>query len=220
MLRYLTKFLLLISILSILFTSCSIRKGLMKNEAGCDIPELIKPIISQPYGTIFYKASFYVRNINLTGIFIFKDVDTSQRIVFISEVGLKYFDLEYSNDTWTVVDCKKFLENEWLIGQVENSLKLIIDEVLVAKRAKLYKKKESNEKGLLFKRKNSKYCFLWNNKNKITEIRLKEGIFNHLIMKVNSYKENLPRKILINNRSIINFKIELKLLKTNDDVIR
>lgn len=95
---YLSSFLLLL-----FFTSCKISKYKLTN---CDrvvlTEDVLTPII-KPNQPLKYKATIDVLKNHLSGLLIVKQTDSiTTHFVFVTELGMKMFDLSYSNSNHTM----------------------------------------------------------------------------------------------------------------------
>ena len=80
-----------------LISSCSIRgyKPITNHEDG-KMPELY--IFGSSFEKSLYKTSIVIYGNNLTGLTLIKKTDSAYRVVFMSELGIKYFDFEFPFD--------------------------------------------------------------------------------------------------------------------------
>lgn len=92
------RYLLLNSLMLVMLTSCSSAyRGLQRvngDAAGC--MERFRPKIAQP---VLYATQVDVLQHHLSGLLYFKPMeDGSMRVVFMSEMGMKFFDFEFAKD--------------------------------------------------------------------------------------------------------------------------
>ena len=90
--------LFILAILSIvILSSCSV-KGYktVSNSNNINIAEI--QIFDDNFEKALYKTNIVIYNNNLTGITVIKKIDSSIRVVSISEMGMKYFDFEFPNN--------------------------------------------------------------------------------------------------------------------------
>ncbi len=80
-----------ISFLLIIVSSCS-NKG-FKKISNDEKPYL--EVFSDDFNKVIYKSNFVIYGNELSGITIFKRTNSSIRVVSMSELGIKYFDMEF-----------------------------------------------------------------------------------------------------------------------------
>ena len=92
------RFLLLNSLMLVMLASCSSAyRGLQRTDG--DAPaymERFRPKIEQP---VLYATQVDILHHHLSGLLYFKPMeDSSMRVVFMSEMGMKFFDFEFGKD--------------------------------------------------------------------------------------------------------------------------
>ncbi len=87
---------LLLPLLFHLLISCSNRGY---NEIGPSERKVVASVFSKDFQKAVYKTNFDLYNRSITGLTIIKGTDSSFRLISMSELGLKYFDIEYYNDS-------------------------------------------------------------------------------------------------------------------------
>lgn len=90
-----------ILLLCVLLTSCSsVYRSLQRTAGDAACIQQFKPKIEQP---VLYSTQVDVLSHHFSGLLLFKPMpDSSMRIVFASEMGLKFFDFEFAkNGTFT-----------------------------------------------------------------------------------------------------------------------
>lgn len=121
-----------ISLLTIafLFVGCTTKRELVNTD------ELVK--ISQPrvFANTFknglYKANLQIHEHELSGLMFFNKKEKSMRVVMLSEVGFKYFDIEYvlgNQNPFTVHQVTDLLNHDKFIGSIQNFLSMIMINV-------------------------------------------------------------------------------------------
>lgn len=92
------RYLLLNSLLLAMLASCtSAYRGLQRSEGDASVcMERFRPKIEQP---VLYATQVDILQHHLSGLLYFKPMeDSSMRVVFMSEMGMKFFDFEFSKD--------------------------------------------------------------------------------------------------------------------------
>jgi len=89
-------FILTLTILTVaILSSCSVEGyKTVSNSNNINIGEI--QIFDDNFEKALYKTDIVIYSNNLTGITVIKKVDSSIRVVSISEMGMKYFDFEFT----------------------------------------------------------------------------------------------------------------------------
>jgi len=132
---------ILIVLIAIVFLTpaCASKKAMVDNNSGVKISQ--PKIFSNMLKNVLYKADLNVYGRDLSGLMFFKQTDTSTRVVLLSEVGLKYFDIEYKKNEqgWIVVhDLIDFLDHKQFTAAFSNFISLIMIDTNGAKKDYLY----------------------------------------------------------------------------------
>lgn len=122
--------------------------GCGSTKTTVNIDELVK--VSQPrvftntFKNGLYKTTMDIHDHELSGLMFFNKTDKSMRVVMLSEVGLKYFDIEYINDEqdpFVIHQLSELLNNEKFTYSIKNFLSLIM--INPNKPADIYKVEEN-----------------------------------------------------------------------------
>lgn len=124
-------FYLLILLSAYLLTNgCALEREIVNTD------ELVK--ISQPkvFGRTFknglYKTDMQLYDHELSGLMFFNKKENSMRVVMLSEVGLKYFDVEFilgEQNPFLVHQLTDFLNHDKVINSIENFLSLLMIDI-------------------------------------------------------------------------------------------
>ena len=119
-------YLLLSSLLFLVFVSCRITKYKHKDcEKAVLTEQLLSPIINSHH-PIKYKATIDVLKNHLTGLLIVKQTDsTTIHFVFVTELGMKMFDFGYKNNQMESVFVFQPLNKPKLIQSLMRNLEHI-----------------------------------------------------------------------------------------------
>jgi hypothetical protein len=79
------------------------------------------------FKTILYNTQINIINKHLSGLLFFKSIsDTVTRVVFTNEMGLKYFDFEYTSNTFNVHYCIRQLNKKKILHQLRDDIGMIL----------------------------------------------------------------------------------------------
>lgn len=122
--------------LIILLISVTISIGCNPKKEIVDTSGMVK--ISQPrvFANTFknglYKTDLQIHDHELSGLMFFNKKDKSMRVVMLSEVGFKYFDIEYvlgNQNPFTFHQVTDLLNHDKFIGSIQNFLSMIMINV-------------------------------------------------------------------------------------------
>jgi len=162
-------------------------------------------------GRYLFQSTIDIYKNNYTGLLFVKPVGENYRILFITEMGIKIFDIEFFRDNdFKVHYCVEELNKKTIINTLGNDLYLMLFNI--AEEGKLMREKK--EGTLIIKSKDSfgtRYCTLDEQTNKVEEL-IKTGTFlNKVNIKFSGKAE--PDSILISH---YNFKLKIQLTRLHE----
>lgn len=99
-------------------------KGLVNTAS--DTVKSWDPVFKDDFHKALYRTTLDISKHHLTGfIFIKKISDTSYRILFSNELGMKFFDLEFRNREFIVHYCFPSLDRKSLLKLLENDFSIL-----------------------------------------------------------------------------------------------
>lgn len=135
------------------------------------------PLQSQPSGTIpaqqtwipplgnhfekaLFKGSLDISKHHLTGLLFFKQTsDTSFRIIFTNEMGMKYFDFEFVRDRFVVQYCFPSLSKKALLKIFEADFRLLLPDSTSVQNKVICKNESPANSEYKVKTRSGKYFF-------------------------------------------------------------
>jgi len=159
-------------------------------------------IFNYNFKEALYKTSFTIKKQEITGLLFIKKQDSSYRMVMLSELGLKYFDLEFfpANSTENKVHyVVEFLNKPKIVQAIQSSLSLLIlnypDEAL----EQSCKDENSGMTIVSLDSQHKKYLyFYYLHSGKVEQIT-NNGNFNEkVIAAFEGYGLDSPQKIMLN----------------------
>jgi len=199
------KLLFSITIFSLLLTSCS--PNYLKGYTKLENTDLIKSaVFDNNFKKATYKTKLTLMGNQLSGILLVKKTKEDEfRFVFVSEIGIKYFDLGIKPTTDTYLETTHYLMPALNKGNVE--------QILFDDFGKLVKPSQAKPAQTFFRNKttgiiafeldeiNSKPIFFMDIENNKTEkIAWKSKISGKSQILLFNYKNSLPAKIEIENK--------------------
>ena len=199
-----------ISFLFIL-NSCSIRQHSgYKKTAAFKTQE--NDFIAHHFQKLLFNTQIEAFGKNISGLLFIKLIDKDNyRFVFLTQLGMKIFDAEINNGSFTIHYLISYLDKKSVRKLLENDLKLLVQTPTLSGSKKYFSHK--NNSSLMLKEKKSGQYYYYQYQNK--QIVLKEisgGIFRGTQAKYTYKDGGLPQRISIKH-SGINLEWELRPIK-------
>jgi hypothetical protein len=188
-----------------LFFSCS-TKGLIKSDF--DIKNIQNSEFQNSDSTILFKTEINIFKNEFSGITVIKPTENqSHRIVFLNEVGMKFFDLEISNDTFIVHQMFEPLNKKSFINMLVSDFKTMLFYEIDIDNSQIYQSQKT------------KY-FVLKSENKRTFYYLNNDFYYHSIIKKSFLRtvqkfnfiynpQNMFKEIYIEHKNI-NFEMNFE----------
>lgn len=202
------RFLLLISILFTIH-SCKLPYKIVENYSD-----------TKSYPTCFIsesKSLLYRTKVDAFGnyfsglLFIKPHSADSVRIVFMSELGLKFFDFEINGNENKINYCLDALNKPYIVNTLVNDFRIMLLKS-EANKVKFYNTEDENIIIAKFSKPFKSNCKMQKNTEQILELKHKHFIFNVLKIDYSDYANKIPQKINIKHKNI-KLNIELSLLE-------
>lgn len=75
-----------------------------------------------------YKTDIILGNKNISGLVVFKKTAlNSWRIVFLNEIGMKFFDFEITKNEFSVIECYEYLNRKKILALLEHDFRLLLE---------------------------------------------------------------------------------------------
>ena len=157
--------------LSILFNSCSLR-----HHAGFTPAKAFEvqnsDFIANQFQRVLFNTQIQAFGKDFSGLLFIKLVDKDDyRFVFLTQLGLKIFDIEFKNNEFQVHQLVSYLDRKSFRKVLENDLKLIIQKPQEAHKKAYFKHKSDTSFLLREKDKRQFHYFQYQN----NRIRQKEN---------------------------------------------
>ena len=222
------KNLLLISILATLMVGCVSIKPLHITRDKCYLTRCSQSVTrySSPATSHIFKATLEIKKHRLTGLLVIKRMETSSpappqtgsgdscdvyRIVFMNEIGMKFFDLEMKADSFNVISCFESLNKKSLIKILETDFRMLTWPGSFIS-GKGYRQKKNNN--LVVSATTMKYK-TWQtyspSADTLYSTSAKSTLFDPVIISFDRYTNGFPDRIVIKN-PFIGMKLSLKKL--------
>lgn len=196
--------------LLLLFASCSYSHyaKLQRDDSSSDCLQNLLPVPS----TVLYKANVNVVGKYLSGLLLIKKMENTQRVVFTTETGTKFFDFEFVADhTFHVIYCMKKLNRKVVIKALAKDMSLIIFQPQHIEKVL----KTENEKYFLWRDSTSLNYYVTDpDCKKINRIESGSEKSKKIYVILYGEKAGMPDSVNINHLNF-HFNIALKQLDRN-----
>jgi hypothetical protein len=181
-----------------------------KTIDSSDLSSLFKNVNPAP----LYKTEVNLYGNKFGGLLLIKAMqDSSYRIVFTTETGIKLFDFELKAEKFTVHFCIDKFNKEAVLATIAADIRLLVIENRLNQHAELYTSSENDY--LIYKFNNAKlsdYYFKSEATKKLLRVEQNEGKKQKVVIDLQDYITTVPSTIKIRHKNI-RLKIDLKLLE-------
>jgi len=211
---------LYLSSLLILLTSCVIPlKYKLAEQRKITVTDA-QPLVSSEL-SMLYKTQIFLFNKYYTGMLLHKQTDsTTSHLVFVTELGMKMFDIEVKKDSLKMVYCFAPMNTPKITTLLENDMGLILLYQLLNKQSKVYLNKKEKKKLYITKENNRKYFYYTQgNSNRIEKSLVKGKLFTKQKTVYKYGLDNLPESVSLKHKGLLRLKIKLNRIittKTNE----
>ena len=199
--------LLLSSLLLILFAGC---RPSIYPSLKTDTPSVLKPIFSETKPSYLYKAKIDILSHYLSGLLFIKPTGVETfRLVFTTELGLTFFDIELAPASRKVYYCMEKLNKKIVLNTLEKDMRLLLMNDLADKKNEWFTDPPSSDKIVRFRRSGKIFDYYFKNKEDI--IYKIENIAKSKVkisVDVKDYQDGIPYLINIKHH---NFKFNIAL---------
>jgi len=201
----------LISIVFFLFCACSPKIASHSKLSEADSKNICSLVPVLRKESILYTTHVNVIGKHLSGLLLFKTMpDSSKRIIFSSETGVKFFDFEYSKSSFKVHYCLKQLNKKLVINQLRKDLGLIIMEGIREDNQKVYQTRDEFYFEFPFEKEESVFYITPLDCKKITRIEETEQQKQKIVVTLMGETPGVPDSINIDHK---NFRFNIALKK-------
>ena len=161
-------------------------------------------IFSADFKKAVYKTNMLIFGNELSGLTLIKKTGKDFRVVFMSELGLKYFDLEFfaKNDSLKIHHMISFLDRKPVLDLLENNLKLIFMIFPNKTKEHFYQDPMTNNLVKEIKYKGNKSLYSYDkNFGRVNTIRNKKRGTNQVII-LDGFDHQSPETINANQRNL------------------
>ena len=205
--------LLLSSITILILTGCKLgHYGRLKEAAQSE--SSFTPIFGNNFNSFLYKTNIRVYGKDFSGLLVTKQMQPRDyRVIFTTELGMKLFDFEFKDTSFTLHYCVPQFNRPALLKTIQKDIELLLMNNLEEKRVTDY----TDKKGLYDIQEiqfdhHFNYYYREKSSQHIVKIEHSKKRTIKTIFTLKDYNTDLPGNIMIKHYNI-KLRIELNLLK-------
>jgi hypothetical protein len=167
--------LILSSLVVLLLSACSplLFNNYKRPEAGTDNGGNIPSWFREAGNRYLFQASIDIYKKHFSGLLFIKRLSAdSSRILYITELGMKIFDLEFpGNGSSRVIYCMEGLNKKSVLSLLQRDMGLMIRNITIDNKAKILESRKDSRKIIKIKeQKGTSYCFLNDSTGTVDEL--------------------------------------------------
>lgn len=206
------KNLLLSSFIALALSACTFgHYGRLNKVPGRESP---KPIFGDNFNSFLFKTNITVYGKDFSGLLVTKQMAPQDyRVIFTTELGMKLFDFEFRDTSFTLHYCVPQFNRPKLLKTIRQDIEMLLMNNLKAQTFENY----TDPKGLYNVAKTKSegmynYYFTEQGSKHLVKIEHSKKRIKKTIFTLNRYENDFPQNVLIQHCDI-KLKIELNLLK-------
>ncbi len=135
-------------------------------------------VLNLKQGSLLFKSSISIGKRHFSGLFLIKqqEVDSSIRVLFLSEVGLNLLDLEFKDGKCRVVSVKDFLNKTSIIRTLEKDFQTLLLDLSTIQSCKISPDQGEGIRVLKFRYQKQGYRYTFQNDQVCCYILRKKGL--------------------------------------------
>jgi len=201
------------SLVILLLTGCKFGHygELIKTTTGTDYP---KSLFGDNFNSFLFKTNITVYNKNFSGLLITKQLSANDyRVIFTTELGMKMFDFEFKDTTFTLHYCVSQFNNPKLLKVIQKDIETLLMSNISNKKQTNFEDKDGfyRVQKLEFQ-KTENYYFTEKSSAQLTKIEHAKKRIKKTTFTLSNYQNDFPGSILIQHHDL-KLKIDLNLLK-------
>lgn len=202
------------SLLLLLFYGCSFGHYRQLKETNVLTTAYPKSIFGDNFNSFLFKTNITVYKKNFSGLLVTKQLSSNDyRVIFTTELGMKMFDFEFKDSTFTLHYCVPQFNNPKLLNVIKNDIETLLMSNLLNKKKTNYEDKKGVYAIQQIKfQKSENYYYIDKSSGRLTNIEQAKKSIKKTTFTLSKYQNDFPENILIQHHDI-NLKIELNLLK-------
>ncbi len=170
----------------------------------------IKKILSDTTKSYLYRTQFKLYNNDFSGLIIIKPQNTGHRIIFINEIGMKFFDIELIENSYSVHHIFDPMNKKMFIKLLVGDFNFILMND-IKNNYQLMRKKQSDYPAIILKK--DKEVYIFDKNTLLPDSAFKYSIFRkNVFLNYSDFKNEIPKHIKIKHKNI-KFEMNLTFIK-------
>lgn len=169
-----------------------------------------KKILSDSSISYIYRTNVKLYDNDFSGMIVIKPQSNRHRIVFLNEIGMKFFDIEIMPDSFKVHYIFEPMNKKMFIKLLVSDFKFIL-MYSIGSEINYYQEKENESYFIKTKQKKEVYCF--DQKTLLPQKAFRYSLIRkNTLLTYKEYKDNIPETINIKHKNI-KFTLKMTFLK-------
>jgi hypothetical protein len=165
-------------------------------------------------GSSVFKTDIQIRNKRISGLMVFKQTATGVwRIVFINEIGMKFFDFRLDRNSFEIIECYPGLKRGKILSLLERDFRLLL--IPPEHPVPVHERKERENTVVFLERSGNRhdwYLYYLSVQSLLPERTESYGFLGKTItISFSNYQRNHPYSFAINHNGI-KLKLHFKIL--------
>lgn len=208
------KNLLLSSFIAVLISGCTLgHYGRLNKTIKPESPSP-KSIFGENFNSFLFKTNIRVYGKDFSGLLVTKQMQPNDyRVIFTTELGMKLFDFEFKDTSFTLHYCVPQFNKPALLKTIQKDIQILLMNDVKTEIFEVFT--NPKDSCYVYRIKNNKlhnYYFLDQSNKLLVKIEHAKKNTKKTTFTLNNYSDNFPSTILIQHHDI-KLKIELNLLK-------
>ncbi|MBN8696752.1 MAG: hypothetical protein J0L87_09490 [Bacteroidetes bacterium] len=171
-------------------------------------------LFGENFNSFLFKTNIRVYGKDFSGLLVTKQMQPNDyRVIFTTELGMKLFDFEFKDTSFTLHYCVPQFNRPALLKTIQKDIEILLMNETKNKTAEVFI--NPKDSAFVYKFKDSKldnYYFLDKLSRQIYRIEHAKKNTKKITFDLNNYSDQFPSNIMIKHHDI-KLKIELNLLK-------
>lgn len=206
--------LLLSSLITLFLSACTFGHYGRLKKVDNNPPSSPSSIFGDNFNSFLFKTNITVYGRDFSGLLVTKQMAPQDyRVIFTTELGMKLFDFEFKDTSFTLHYCVPQFNKPKLLKTIQEDIKiLLMNDIKNKSFDKLSDPKDLYTIYRSTEGKMSDYYFMERSSNHLVFIEHSKKRVKKIIFTLSNYMNDFPNTVLIKHYNI-KLKIELNLLK-------
>jgi hypothetical protein len=169
-----------------------------------------RKVLSDTSKSYVFRAKIRIYDNNFSGLLVIKPKKNSDRIVFLNEIGMKFFDIEIFKDSYKIHHLFEPMNKKLFIKLLVSDFNFILMNELNMNSKYLT---EKDTKNFAVKNNKAKQVYIFDNNTLLSVSGFKYSVIRkNVFLNYNNYQNDVPTQINIMHKNI-KFEMNLTFIK-------